>query len=145
MDIGKLHVLLVHFPIALALSTVLADFLWAITRKDYFRICGMYCLVLAAIAVIPTAITGDQMLDTVESGLTPDNLKIADTHEDLALTSLALIIAAAVLRGIQKNRPQKIWLVIYSILIVLILGFITLTGHYGGMLVFGKDYLSGIF
>lgn len=145
MDIGKLHVLLVHFPIALALSAVLADFLWATTRKDYFRICGMYCLVLAAVSVIPTAFTGDQLLDTVESGLTPDNLKMAHIHKNLAITSLALVIAAAVIRGIQKNRPQKVWLVIYSILIVLILGFITATGHYGGMLVFGKDYLSGIF
>jgi uncharacterized membrane protein len=35
MEIGKLHVILVHFPIALALSAVLADILLAVTRKDY--------------------------------------------------------------------------------------------------------------
>ena len=87
MEIGKLHVLLVHFPIALALSAVLADFLLAITRKDYFRICGHYCLILAAIAIIPTAFTGDQLLDMEQSQLTPDYLSIAHTHRDLANNS----------------------------------------------------------
>ena len=145
MEIGKLHVLFVHFPIALALSTVLADFLFVVTRKDYFRICGIYCLILAAIAVIPTAITGDNLLDMKRPQLKPDYLHIADIHANLAITSLVLIISAAVIRGFQKNRLNKSWLVIYSVLIVLIFGFISVTGHYGGMLAFGKDYLSGVF
>lgn len=145
MEIGKLHVILVHFPIALALSAVLADILLAVTRKDYFRICGMYCLVLAAIAIIPTAYTGDQLLDSEASQLSPDNLKLAHIHRALALTSLALVLSAAIIRTAQKNHPQKTWLVIYSILIVLIFGFVSATGHFGGMLVHGKDYLSGIF
>ena len=145
MEIGKLHVLFVHFPIALALSTVLADFLFVVTRKDYFRICGIYCLILAAIAVIPTAITGDNLLDMKRPQLKPDYLHIADIHANLAITSLVLIISAAVIRGFQKNRLKKGWLVIYSVLIVLIFGFVSVTGHYGGMLTFGKDYLSGVF
>ena len=145
MEIGKLHVLFVHFPIALALSTVLADFLFVVTRKDFFRICGIYCLVLAAIAIIPTAFTGDNLLDMKRPQLKPDYLYIANIHANLAVTSLVLVISAAVIRGFWKNHLKKFWLVIYSVLIVLIFGFISLTGHYGGMLAFGKDYLSGVF
>ena len=145
MEIGKLHVILVHFPIALALSAVLADFLLVVTHKDSFRICGMYCLVLAAIAIIPTAFTGDQLLDSEAAQFSPDKLSIAHIHRDLAVTSLVLVLSAAVIRIAQKNHLKKIWLVIYSVLIVLITGFISATGHFGGMLTHGKDYLSGIF
>ena len=145
MEIGKLHVLFVHFPIALALSAVLADFLLLVTRKDFFRICGMYCLVLAAIAIIPTAFTGDNLLDMKRPQLKPDYLHIANIHADLAVTSLVLVISAAVIRGFWKNHLKKGWLAVYSVLIVLIFVFISLTGHYGGMLAFGKDFLSGVF
>jgi uncharacterized membrane protein len=145
MEIGKLHVILVHFPIALALSAVLADFLFVVTHKDSFRICGMYCLVLAAIAIIPTAYTGDQLLDIEQAKLAPDYLRIAHIHRDLAITSLVLVLSAAVIRIAQKNHLKKIWLVVYSVLIVLIFGFISVTGHFGGMLTHGKDYLSGLF
>ena len=145
MDIGKLHVILVHFPIALALSAVLADFLLVVTRKDYFRICGMYCLILAAIAIIPTAFTGDQLLDSEQSQLSPDYLSIAHIHRNLAVISLILVITAAIIRIIRKNHLTKWWLAAYTVLIILIFGFISATGHFGGMLTHGKDYLSSIF
>ena len=145
MEIGKLHVLLVHFPVALSLSAVLADFLFAITRRKFFRISGMYCLFLAAIAIIPTAFTGEQLLNIEKSTLTPDYLKIAHIHRNLAVTSLILVLSAAVIRTAYKNHLIKTGLVIYSVLIILILAFISATGHFGGMLTHGKDYLSGIF
>ena len=144
MEIGKLHVLLVHFPIALALSAVLADFLFVVTRKDYFRICGLYCLVLAAIAIIPTAFTGDQLLDMEQSKLTPEYLSIAHTHRNLAVISVVLVITAAIIRIAGKNHLKKWLLAAYTVLIILIFGFISATGHFGGMLTHGKDYLSSI-
>jgi uncharacterized membrane protein len=145
MDIGKLHVVIVHFPIALALSALLADIIWIVTRKESFRIAGMYCLVLAAIAVIPTAFTGDELLDSMQAGLSGDYLSMAHTHRTLAVTSLTLIILAAIVRIYRQNNLQKGWLGIYYVLIVLVGAFISATGHYGGMLSFGKDYLSGLF
>lgn len=145
MEIGKLHVILVHFPIALALSAVLADILWAATKKDFFRSAGMYCLILAAIAIIPTAYTGGALLDMEQSTLKPPYVEIAHIHRALAITSLCLVIAAAVVRSLQKNRPKGWWLAVYIVLIVLMAGFISATGHFGGMLTHGEDYLSGLF
>ena len=145
MEIGKLHVILVHFPIALALSAVLADVLYGITRNEFFRISGMYCLILAAIAIIPTVYTGWEMLEMEESKLSPVYLSIAHTHRNLAITSLVLVLSAAIVRISQKNHLKKWWIAVYAVLIVLITGFISVTGHYGGMLSLGKDYLSGLF
>lgn len=145
MDIGKLHVVIVHFPIALSLSALLADIVWLAVRKDFFRMAGMYCLLLAAVAVIPTAFTGDQLLDSMQANLPGDYLSIAHTHQTLAIISLALIILAAVVRIYRQNNLQKVWLGVYYVLIVLVGVFISATGHYGGMLAFGKDFLSGLF
>jgi uncharacterized membrane protein len=145
MEIGKLHVILVHFPIALALSAVLADVLWAATHRDFFKISGMYCLTLAAIAVIPTVYTGWELLETQQQTMVANYLKIAHIHRACAITSLVLIIAAAVLRLARKNHLEGGWLAVYTILMVLITGFVSATGHFGGMLTHGTDYLSGIF
>jgi uncharacterized membrane protein len=145
MEIGELHVILVHFPIALALAAVLADILWASTRKEFFRISGMYCLTLAAIAIIPTLYAGWEQLEVERPSLAPDYVTIAQYHRAFAITSLALVVSAAVVRGVAKNKPKGGLLAVYAILIVLISGFISATGHFGGMLTHGEDYLSGIF
>jgi uncharacterized membrane protein len=145
MDIGKLHVVIVHFPIALSLSALLADIIWIAIRKDFFRSAGMYCLLLAALSVIPVAFTGDQLLDSMQQGLSGDILSMAQTHKTLAIVSLTLIILAAIVRIYRQNNLQKGWLGAYYVLIVLVGIFISLTGHYGGMLAFGKDYLLGLF
>jgi uncharacterized membrane protein len=145
MDVGKLHVVIVHFPIALSLSALLADIVWIAARKEFFRSAGMYCLLLAALSVIPVAFTGDQLLDSMQQGLSGDTLSMAQTHKTLALISLTLIILAVIVRIYRQNNLQKGWLGFYFGLMVLIGGFISATGHYGGMLAFGKDYLSGLF
>ena len=115
MEIGKLHVILVHFPIALALSAVLADVLYGITRNEFFRISGMYCLILAAIAIIPTVYTGWEMLEMEESKLSPVYLSIAHTHRNLAITSLVLVLSAAIVRISQKNHLKKWWIAVYAV------------------------------
>ncbi|MEJ2704275.1 MAG: hypothetical protein P8Z79_17705 [Sedimentisphaerales bacterium] len=107
MDIGKSHVIFVHFPTALALSAVLANFLYAITCNDFFRISGMYCLILAAIAIIPTVYTGWERPETEESKLSPVHLSIAHTHRNLAITSLVLVLWAAIIRVLQKNHLRE--------------------------------------
>jgi uncharacterized membrane protein len=135
----------VHFPIALSLSALLADIIWIAARKEFFRSAGMYCLLLAALSVIPVAFTGDQLLDSMQQGLSGDILSMAQTHKTLALVSLTLIILAVIVRIYRQNNLQKGWLGFYFVLMVLIGGFISATGHYGGMLAFGKDYLSGLF
>jgi hypothetical protein len=70
---------------------------------------------------------------------------MAQTHKILALVSLTLIILALIVRIYRQNNLQKSWLGVYFVLMVLVGIFISLTGHYGGMLAFGKDYLSGLF
>ena len=143
MNIGKLHVLLVHFPIALAFCAVLGDILWLVTRKDRFRDAGVYCLVLAAVSALPVVITGLAMARSQE--FVGDYLSIVTTHKYLGITSFTIAALAAIIRLSCRQRLKGLWLIAYCVLILALAISIAFTGHYGGMLVHGKNFLSNIF
>jgi hypothetical protein len=166
MEIGRLHVLLVHFPIALGLSAALADVLWAATRKGILGLCGLYCLVLAAISAVPTAVTGWDLLE--DYPFMAEYAPIGAVHRNLAIAATGALVLAAALRLLLRGRLQEApsrnqsrlgdltrcvafgglrmkgwWLAAYAALMALAVALIVAAGHYGGMLAFGKDYLSG--
>ena len=143
MDVGKLHVVLVHFPIALALCAALADLLWLITRKDNFKSAGLYCLTLAAISAIPTVVAG--LIKASGKEFAGEYVAIVETHEHLAIACLVIAIAAAAIRLRSRGEMKKWWLACYCILIIALAIAIPITGHYGGMLVHGKDFLAHVF
>ncbi len=143
MNIGKFHVLIVHFPIALGFCAVLADFLWLVTRKNRFRDAGIYCLVLAAISALPVVITGLAVARSRE--FVGDYLSIVTTHKYLGIASSIIAGLAAGVRFGCRQQLKRWWLVGYCILMLALVVAIALTGHYGGMLVHGKNFLSGIF
>jgi uncharacterized membrane protein len=142
MEIGRLHVVIVHFPVALAVAAVVADVLWLIFRKDFFRMAGFYCLIFASASAIPAVITGDAHLDEENYASAPTQAAIAETHEDLGIAAMCVALAAAAVRVVRRNRPRKWWLAGYGVLAAALLVLITLTGHYGGMLSHGEDFLT---
>jgi uncharacterized membrane protein len=148
MALGKFHVVLVHFPIALAVAAVLGDVLWIIWRKDFFRSAAFYCLLLAALTAIPTVITGDQHLD--EQHYSGSLQSIAQKHESFGIASMCVLIAAAGVRAIRRNRPKAWWLGVYVLLIAAIAALISITGYYGGdedalsvLRTWGRDQIPG--
>ena len=135
--------MLVHFPIALALCAALADLLWLITRKESFKSAGLYCLVLAAISAIPTVVTG--LIEASGKEFAGEYATIVETHKYLAIACLVIAIAAAAIRLRSRGQMKRWWLACYCILIIALAIAIPITGHYGGMLVHGKDFLAHIF
>ena len=141
MDIGKFHVLLVHFPIALLIAAGLADLLWLITRRTVFRSAGAYCLAAALVTTPPTVLTGWYHFEETQwSGAYAD---IAEDHEDAGLATLGLVVAAAVARLAWHRKPARWLAVVYGLLILAAVISVSYTGSLGGELSFGKDYLSG--
>ena len=143
MNIGELHVVIVHFPIALAICAALADLLWLVTRKDSFKNAGMYCLVLAAISAIPVVITG--LIETWGLDYSGDYLFTVTVHKYLGIASFIIAVLAAGLRLGFRQRMKKWWLAGYCVLMLALVICIAITAHFGGMLVHGQDFLSDIF
>ena len=142
MAIEKLHLLVLHFPVALLIAAGLADGLWLWRRKGIFRDAGYFCILLGAAACIPTMVTGLMLIGTM--GLTGEAADLGETHESLGMISTAAAVLAAGIRASRGNKLSGPWAYAYAAVILGCLALVGLTGHFGGMLAFGKDYLSGI-
>lgn len=143
MAIGKLHLLVLHFPLALIVVAALADGLWLWRRKPFFQDAGYFCILLGAAAAIPTMTTGLLLIGTLD--LLPDVAALGEMHESLGIMTTTVAVLAAAVRVFLKNKLQGMWAWAYGVLIAAAAVLVGLTGHYGGMVAFGKDYLSGLF
>jgi len=143
MEIGKLHVVLVHFPIALAFSAILAEVLWLATRRHTFAEAGVYCLVLAAVSAVPVVITGLLVAKSME--FVGSEVSIVSAHKYWGIAALVFAVLSAIVRLVHRERPAKWWLIGYCASLVVLGVCMALAGHYGGMLVHGKNFLSSVF
>ena len=142
MDIGKFHVLLVHFPIALGVAAAAADLLWVLTRRMLFRHAAVYCLAAALTAAPAVVTTG--LFRLHELHLPPDVADVAEDHEHAGLATLGVVIAATVARVAWRRSPKKWLLVLYGILIAGLVVSVSIAGHLGGKISLGLDYLQGV-
>ncbi len=142
MQLGKLHLVLVHLPIALVTATAAADLLWALTRRRFFDNAGLYCLLGALVTAPLTVIAGDMLMDLKFNGNEPP---LAQQHETFAYIALGAIVAAALVRILWRLKDWNWLKAIYALLIVGSLATISFVGHLGGQLAFGETYLSGLF
>ncbi len=143
MAIGKLHLLVLHFPLALVIVAGLADGLWLWRRKAIFQQAGYFCIVLGAAAIIPTMATGLMLIDTLN--LTGDKANLGEMHESLGIMATIAAVSAAGVRIFRRNTLSGLWAWVYGLLVLGAVVLVGLTGHYGGMLAFKRTYLSGIF
>ena len=143
MNLGKLHVVIVHFPIALAVAAVAADLLWLATRRMVFRSAGAFCLAAAVIVTPAVIATGWLLANSLN--LPPDLADLAEDHENMALVSFGVMAAAAAVRLLWHKTQVKWQIAVYGVLMAALFVCISITGHWGGLLAFGKDYLADVF
>ena len=140
MPIGKLHLLILHFPIALILAAALADALWLWRRKGPFLQAGYWCILLGAAASVPAVLTGFLLIGPLGMDQTP----LGETHESLGVITMCVALAAAGLRVGVRNVFSKKSAILYGMLVAGAAVLVGLTGHWGGMLAFGETYLTRV-
>jgi hypothetical protein len=122
--LGHWHPLILHFPIVLIFVTIIQY--W---RKDEYV---EWYLSVTTLATLLTAITG--FLLSVESGSKGNTIII---HQWLG-AGVAYLTALWYWISSGKLKSRKIYLPLQSGLIILIVT----TGHFGGMVTHGEDFLS---
>jgi mono/diheme cytochrome c family protein/uncharacterized membrane protein len=135
--LGKFHLLLLHFPIALVVAAGFGE-VRSVWRRDPLPSDSVrFCLWLGALAAIPTAGLG--WLHAADgAGLGPSQL--LNAHRWLGTTAAALLVIAAVCverdaRGGARSRAA--WL-----LMTLGITVTALTAHFGGLLGRGGDFFN---
>ncbi len=139
MMFAKLHLLVLHFPLALIIMAAVADGLWRLLRWEFFAKAGFFCILFGTLLAIPTVITGSSLLDA--KGYIGEFADLGEMHESFGFATLGLALAAAGLRVWRRNKLAGAWGYIYAALIAAAAVLVGIAGHYGGMLAFGKDYL----
>ncbi|MCH4825351.1 MAG: hypothetical protein N2C11_08275 [Planococcus sp. (in: firmicutes)] len=136
-----LHPILVHFPIALISMGIVTQFLifW---KKDFFDKATFLLLSTGFVMGIFSYIAGDGAKDYAEKTWGKGIEVNLEPHETYAL--ITLIIIGAVLALKVFNHYKKLSFVLPLILVLCIAGgtTLTLTGHYGGKIVYQQDPIN---
>ena len=135
--IGRMHPLLVHFPIALVLIAAVAEGIATFTREWRWRTVAVANLRAGAAIGLIAAIAGWRLslLPGVEaSGLLEFHRWVG------AAAAAATVVAALVSSGAERRSPLEF--VLYRVTLFASAMLVAITGHFGGLLVWGSDFFK---
>ena len=133
--LGRLHPMLIHFPIALFLSAFVAEIFYLTTRSELFRHTARFCVwggFLGALAAVPMgwlfAATGE-----TETGWLLEAHRWAGTS--------VLVLGSLVLWAGERNEAGTGARPVFQALLTLQAMLVAGTGFLGGSLLYGIDHL----
>lgn len=138
--IGRFHVVVIHFPIAMLVTAALAELRAFAQRSHVPPPAVRFCLWIGAISAIAAAALGwIHALDGFPGPLA-DPLSLANLHRWLgtAAAALAPLVALAAERD-ARNRSRT---PLTRTAILLLAGAVAAAAHFGGLLTHGAGFLS---
>ncbi len=134
--LGRFHPVLVHLPIGILLIAFLFEVLSRFKGYRKLRYAVRPSLFVGAFAAIVAAITGYWL--STEGGYDERLLML---HRNLGIGTAALAIVVYLHRRYSfipnKSKRKRVRLALFFVLVVLV----TVTGHLGGTITHGEDYL----
>ena len=138
--VGRLHPLVVHFPIAwLVLLLIVESATFLLGRADW-QAPGFYLLAATLVSFVPAIATGLINLSR-HPGPDPAFLALALPHRNLNSTAAALCLAAFLLRWKKCRTFERMHWRLYFLLLLAAGALVMISGHLGGKMVYGENYL----
>jgi uncharacterized membrane protein len=134
--IGRLHPLVLHFPIGLVLAAAGAELLAILTRRESWRTLGVANARAGGALAAVTAIAGWAL--TSAPFVEPSRL--LEWHRWVGVAGATAAVAAAVV-STQLRSQSTHWLIFYQAGLFGAAALIGVAGHLGGTLVWGADFL----
>jgi uncharacterized membrane protein/YHS domain-containing protein len=136
---GRLHPVIVHFPVAGFPIALVGWLLFASTGKPAFALADVPGLALAVVGSVAAYLTGQVAHEAMNYGAETESL--AQTHATVSLVVMIAGLALAGLRIWRRRTPKGAWRWAYGAGLALACGLVGYTGFLGGSLVFGPDHL----
>ena len=134
--IGRLHPLLVHFPIGLVLVAAVAEVVAMTAGLWDWRTVAVANVRAGAVFAIGAAIAGWRLASSPGIEATTS----LEWHRWLGtIAAVAVLGAALATAGARGRSPLALW--IYRITLFWAAALVAVTGHFGGVLVWGADFL----
>jgi uncharacterized membrane protein len=132
---GRLHPLLVHFPIALILVAAVAELVSLATASPEWHTVAMANVRAGAAFAIATAGAGWLLASSRIVEASP----VLEWHRWLGLAAAVASLAAALATSETDRPPRRRWL--YRIALFWAAALVAVAGHFGAALVWGADFL----
>lgn len=135
-NLGELHPAIIHFPIALIFAAFVFDVLYWFKRIDLFQTIAGWMIMVAAVLLVPTAITGFFAKDFYSVG-DPDVFR----HQNMAIVTALFTVGYAFFRGNAIFNHKVISIYIFLLLGLINIGLVNTTAEFGGIVVRGKGII----
>jgi uncharacterized membrane protein len=134
--IGRLHPLLIHFPIALVIVAALAEVVAMVTSDDRWRTVAVVNARVGAVFALLATFAGWSL------ALAPDieGSPLLEWHRWLGTIAAATVLAAALATGSIHARSAR-GVLTYRIALFGAGTLVAAAGHFGGLLVWGANFL----
>lgn len=140
--LGRLHPLIVHFPIGLILAGALHELVRWGRRRPVPSDVGSFCLVLGLLSGGLAVWFGT--LNASHQSITGDSARILEWHR-YAGWALLIFGASAFLAGrVARSRPGARAAGVYTWLVAVAAVCVGVSGHSGGQLVYGSTYITSV-
>jgi uncharacterized membrane protein/mono/diheme cytochrome c family protein len=139
--LGRMHPLVVHFPIGLLTVAAVIEAAHLLRRRPLPSEAATWCLALGLAGAVASVFLGT--LNAAHQTVTGDAAITLERHRMLGW--MAVVAATAALgvgqlarRGLRARTP-----LVYLGLVCVTSAVVGATGHLGGQMVYGEEYLSG--
>jgi uncharacterized membrane protein len=134
--LSRLHPLLIHFPIALVIAAALAESAAMIGAEERWRTLAVGNVRAGAVFALLATVAGWWLAQAPEMEMSP----LLEWHRWLGITTAGSAIAAALATGGVRNRSTS-GVRMYRIALFVAGVLVAVTGHIGGLLVWGANFL----
>ncbi len=128
---GHFHPLVLHLPIGFLALAFLFEFLPHFKRFEHLSVATEFTLLLGMLSAVVAAAFGYFL--SLDGGYGGDLLSF---HQWFGIS---MAVFSVILYGLKR---KKIAPKVFKVLMVFLMLLMTATGHYGGMLTHGEDYLT---
>ncbi|MEX2640562.1 MAG: DUF2231 domain-containing protein [Balneolales bacterium] len=132
--IGRFHPILVHLPIGFLLFAFLLECAAMVKRYEQLNQAVPFALLMGGLSGLAAGLTGWLLSSAGGYGE-----EVLNTHKWLGLSVTGLAFLAFFIRIRLYDHP--LWRKAYMATLACMVGTLIITGHYGGSLTHGSDYL----
>jgi uncharacterized membrane protein len=134
--IGRLHPLLIHFPIALVIAAAVAELVAIVTADERCHTVAVVNVRAGAMFALLAAITGWRLALAAQL----EGSALLEWHRWLGAVTAAATLAAA-LATTDVRRRSTLGVLTYRTALFGAGTLVAITGHFGGLLVWGANFL----
>ena len=131
------HPKVIHFPIALFIGAMGMEVLSLISRKDNLHRSAFHMYILATVITPFVVLTGLQEAEHLHLGH-----PILTIHRNFALLTMWGSLVSLPILWLAKKKSEKILRIVFIVFLLMLVGFVSITGHNGGRMVY--EYGVGV-